>query len=220
MIIIITVGLFILSCAAYFIVRECLDLLKRKKYVKAALLFIGYMVVYETYVYFDNIGMVEMDNVTSIVFWLFLLSSYLSAHYSILKPNRIRLEEVKNTARILHKYDKEKAESLRTDLKYGKDIARAGAICLSIFIMSIAMKVKQTTERTNDDLRYFVERSLNDTMSIAFAITSIVFVLIFIYFIIDIYFWVNRGIFHGYVVRPIIMFGWMIIFAIVIAQYR
>ena len=28
------------------------------------------------------------------------------------------------------------------------------------FIMSIALKVKQTTERTNDDLRYFVERSL------------------------------------------------------------
>ena len=89
---------------------------------------------------------------------LFLLSSYLSAHYSILKPNRIRLEEVKNTARILHKYDKEKAESLRTDLKYGKDIARRCYMFI-YFIMSIAMKVKQTTERTNDDLRYFVERS-------------------------------------------------------------
>lgn len=184
--------------------------------------FLGIIILYGgilwLIVYFTGEDFESYSNVFLAIYFPYLWLCFQSCHYLFKRPYKTKLKQLKEEEANTGKSNKEDIEDVEKDLDSADVISWSASLGAIVVIIIMSLKTRFIHNR---ELMYQtdINELIGDLAAVSGAVLMFSLGLALLYFIIDLTLWKKRGAYPGYILRPLVMGAWQIIFLISLIRF-
>lgn len=206
-----TIGLFY---ASVFTIGSTIAS-KQIRYLGIIILYGG---IFWVIVYFTGDDFESYSNVFLAIYFPYLWLCFQSCHYLFKRPYATKIKELKKEEANTGKSNKEEIKEVEKDFYSAGMMSWSSSLGAIVIIIIMSLKTRFIHNR---ELMYQsdINELIGDLAAVSGGVLMFSLGLALLYFIIDLTLWKKRGAYPGYILRPLVMGAWQIIFLISLIRF-